>query len=244
MTTESHGAKPFARFFERWLSPAGYLGLHLVVGFLVALAAGLLFDYIEDEVFEAPATLAADARAQQIAQAIQTPWLTALIRAVTVVGNPSTITVLTVVVVVVLLMRGSRRRLAMFLATMTGGPLLNTLLKMYYQRARPSGPSLVHASGYSFPSGHSMGSMLFFGSLAYVVYFTTEWPRPVRLAAAALCLVLVVLVGGSRVYLGVHYLSDVVAGFAAGLCWIGVCLTAIEAWIRLRDWRRARLGRT
>ena len=85
-----------------------------------------------------------------------------------------------------------------------------------------------------------MGSMLFYGSLAYVVYFSIEKHRGWRVAAAVTCMALVVLVGGSRIYLGVHYLTDVLAGFAGGLFWICVCLSATEGWIRLRDWRRRR----
>jgi undecaprenyl-diphosphatase len=225
----------------RWLSPEGYLGIHLVVGFLVALATGLLFNFIRDEVFESPTALAADTRAEEIALGLQRPWLTSVMRFVTFFGNTSTLTMLTVAVAVVLLATASRRRLVMFLATMIGGSLLDMLLKTHFQRARPDAfPHLTHASGYSFPSGHSMGSMLFFGSLAYVVYFSIENHRRWGAAAAVACMALVVLVGGSRIYLGVHYLTDVLAGFAAGLFWICMCLSATEGWIRLRDWRRRR----
>lgn len=227
--------------YERWLSPGGYLGLHLVVGFLVALATGLLFNYIRDQVFDAPATVAADVWAQHVVETVRAPWLTAVMTAVTVVGNSSTLAVLTIGVGAVLLKSGSNRRFAMLTATMIGGGLLNVLLKTHFQRARPTElPFLVKASGYSFPSGHSMGSMLFFGSLAYVVYFSIEGHRGWRIAAVVACFVMVLLVGGSRIYLGVHYLSDVLAGFAGGLFWLCVCSSGTEAWIRLRDWRRAR----
>jgi len=234
-------AAPRVGVLARWVSPEGYLGIHLVVGFLVALVTGLIFTFIQDEVFESPVALAVDVRAQEIALAMQRPWLTAVMRAVTFFGNTSTLTALTVAVAVVLLASGSRRRLVMFLATMIGGPLLNLLLKTHFHRARPSAfPHLTHAGGYSFPSGHSMGSMLFFGSLAYVLYFSLEKHRRLRVAAVAACLALVVLVGGSRIYLGVHYLTDVLAGFTVGLFWICVCLAATEGWIRVRDWRRKR----
>jgi membrane-associated phospholipid phosphatase len=230
-----------AGFYERWLSPEGYLGLHLVAGFALALAAGWVFDFVEDWVFGSSTTIAADARAQALAQYFQTPGLTRVALAVSFLGNSPTVAVLTVVVAAVLFRLRSHRRLYMFLATMIGGSLLNVALKLYFHRARPTEfPRLTTAHGYSFPSGHSMGSMLFYGSLAYVVYFTIERHRAWRVAAVAACLTLVVLVGGSRVYLGVHYLSDVVAGFAAGLFWICVCLSGTEAWVRIRDWRRGR----
>lgn len=241
MADATDGREPRPGLFARWLSPDGYLGLHLVVGFVVAAAAGYLFDLVKDAVFSAPATLAADAWAERVVADARAPWLTAVMTAVTLVGNSSTLTALTVAVGVALYLNGSHRRLATLAATMIGGSLLNLLLKTHFQRPRPSElPRLVYAGGYSFPSGHSMGSMLFFGALAYVVYFSIEGRRALRVAAVVACALLVVLVGGSRVYLGVHYLSDVAAGFAGGLFWLAVCVSGTEAWVRLRDWRRAR----
>ena len=68
--------------------------------------------------------------------------------------------------------------------------------------------------------------------------------RPtLRVLSAALCVSFAVLIGASRVYLGVHYLSDVIAGFAAAFCWIAICLAATEGWVRWRDWRSARRAR-
>ncbi len=225
----------------RWLSPEGYLGLHLLVGFALALAAGFVFNAIRDRVFQAPTTIAVDVWAEQLVGHLRWAPLTEVMRIVTFFGNTGTLAVFTGAVVTVLALRRSNRRLYMILATMGGGALLNLILKTHFQRPRPVElPALVHASGYSFPSGHSMGSMLFYGSLAYVVYFSFDHRRSLRIAAVAACLALVALVGGSRVYLGVHYLSDVLAGFAAGLCWICVCLSGTEGWVRLRDWRRLR----
>jgi undecaprenyl-diphosphatase len=241
MTTD-RDAPTRPTFYTRWLSPEGYLGLHLVAGFAIALTAGFAFDFIEDKVFKSPATIALDTWGQQVAHRLQTPWLTRVMLFASWVGNPSTITTLTVVVAALLYFYAhSKRRLTAFVAAMGGGSLLNVLLKNYYQRPRPSMyDPLSVAHGYSFPSGHSMGSMLFFASLAYVVYFTIESHRGWRLAAVALCFVTVFVIGTSRVYLGVHYLSDVAAGFVAALGWIGVCLTGTEGWVRWRDWRRRR----
>jgi membrane-associated phospholipid phosphatase len=228
-------------FYTRWLSAEGYLGLHLVIGFALALATFLLFQNIADEVFETQAVLAADARAQAIARTIASPLLTELMKWASLVGSSPFLSVLSVLVGVTLYKNQTKRRLYAFAATMIGGGLLNVLLKLYYQRPRPSEfPPLVTAHGHSFPSGHSMGSMLFFGSLAYVLYISLERSRAWRLAAVVLCILAAMIIGASRIYLGVHYFSDVVAGFTAGLCWIGVCLSGTEAWARWRDWRRAR----
>lgn len=123
--------------------------------------------------------------------------------------------------------------LALMLAV-PGGMLLNVLLKYTFQRARPrfDEPLLTLAS-YSFPSGHTSGAMLFYGFLA--AYLVCALPRPgVRAAVLGLAALMVALVALSRVYLGVHYLSDVLAGIAFGGAWLAVCITAISTLRRRR----------
>jgi membrane-associated phospholipid phosphatase len=227
--------------YTRWLSPEGYLGLHLVVGFVVALLAGWVFGGIADWVFASAATRAADRYAQQVAANWRTPALTAFMRLMSLFGQLWMLAVIAVPVAAALLRARSHRRLYAFAATMVGGALLNPALKEVFRRARPSGiVTLGTAHGYSFPSGHAMGAMMLFGSLAYVVYFSIEHHRRLRLLAVTLCVLMILCIGASRIYLGVHYLSDVLAGFAAGLCWVAVCLSGTEAWVRWGDWRRKR----
>jgi membrane-associated phospholipid phosphatase len=123
--------------------------------------------------------------------------------------------------------------LALMLAV-PGGMLLNVLLKYTFQRARPrfDEPLLTLAS-YSFPSGHTSGAMLFYGLLA--AYLVCTLPRPgARAAVLGLATLMVALVALSRVYLGVHYLSDVLAGIAFGGAWFAVCITVISTLRRSR----------
>ena len=93
------------------------------------------------------------------------------------------------------------------------------MLKQIVQRPRPDGFRLIAESGYSFPSGHSMVSMAFFGLLAWMVW-TYEKDRTMRLIWCALFSLVIVMVGVSRIYLGVHYASDVLAGFCVSLLWL------------------------
>lgn len=228
-------------FYARWLSPEGYLGLHLVVGFVVALLAGLVFARIADWVFASEATRAADRFAHDVAERWRSPALTAVMRFMSLVGRDWVRALIAAPVAGLLLWAGSHRRLYAFGASLLGGALLTQALKAVFQRARPTDiEHLGSAHGYSFPSGHAMGAVLLFGSLAYVVYFTIDHSRRLRLLAVALCVLMILCIGTSRVYLGVHYLSDVLAGFAAGVCWLAVCLSGTEAWVRWRDWRRKR----
>jgi undecaprenyl-diphosphatase len=214
------------------------LGLRLAVGFVAALIAAWAFALVAQRVVLAPGGLPSDDWARDLVEALGRPSLTRVMRTVTVLGNGWVLSVLSLLVAAWLRSQGSRRRLFTFLAIMIGGGLLNWALKLAFARARPSWAMVALPGGYSFPSGHAMGSMLFFGSLGYVLYFTVERGRTWRWLAAAACGLAAAMVGASRVYLGVHYLTDVVAGFFAAICWMGVCLAGTTGWARWRGGRR------
>lgn len=118
------------------------------------------------------------------------------------------------------LVRGRRYGAAISLAlVVVGSQFLNNVLKLEFERPRPTPiPTLVPPQSWSFPSGHAMNSLAFYGFLAYLGWrlLRGRW-RWVCLAGAA---ALVILIGWSRMYLGVHYLTDVLAGYAAGFIWL------------------------
>ncbi len=100
--------------------------------------------------------------------------------------------------------------------------VLNQVLKFAIQRPRPDAAlRLVDIGGFSFPSGHSMAAMAFFGLLAWLTWRYVDDPRRRAVLCALLC-IMIVAVGFSRVYLGVHYASDVVGGFCASIIWLVV----------------------
>ncbi|GKT19277.1 phosphatase PAP2 family protein [Acidovorax sp. SUPP2522] len=108
-------------------------------------------------------------------------------------------------------------------AVVPGGMLANLGLKAFFHRARPEFDSMIHAHGYSFPSGHAIAAALVAGWLIYATCLSTRslvW----RSASVALGLSIAVSVAFSRVYLGVHYPMDVIAGALAGAAWILICL--------------------
>jgi membrane-associated phospholipid phosphatase len=158
----------------------------------------------------------------------------------TVLGNPSSLAFLTAVVVMVLAARGHRALpLFLTLATLLGGGL-NRYLKLYFARERPElTMALRLAEGYSFPSGHAMASVVVFGTLAYVIiHLPASWMA--RSAGLAVALTTAFTIGLSRVYLGVHWLSDIAAGFLVGVVWLVFSTTAFEAWHRVRGIRALR----
>lgn len=101
--------------------------------------------------------------------------------------------------------------------------LLNEVFKVIFHRERPDILRLVEAGGFSFPSGHSMISLSFYGLIAYL--FCSNMKSRWRYLIAALLSVLILSIGISRVYLGVHYASDVLAGYSAGLVWLAIFIT-------------------
>jgi membrane-associated phospholipid phosphatase len=118
--------------------------------------------------------------------------------------------------------------------TVPGGMLLNAALKLVFRRVRPSFDNpLLTLDTYSFPSGHTVGATLLYGVLAaYLCCLVRHWGARAAIAGAA-C-VMVALVGLSRMGLGVHYLSDVLAAVAEGTAWLAICITAISTLRRRR----------
>jgi undecaprenyl-diphosphatase len=116
---------------------------------------------------------------------------------------------------------------------LTGGALLSFLLKILFHRTRPDLFRVVQETGYSFPSGHALATMCFYGMVAYLIMRTIDSWRG-RLTVMTLAVVLSMLIGISRIYLGVHYPTDVIAGYAAGSMWLAFCISLLMWWERAR----------
>ncbi len=108
--------------------------------------------------------------------------------------------------------------------------ILNQILKRIVQRPRPSELRLTDASGYSFPSGHSMASAAFYGFLIYLIYKKVE-NKKIRNILIAILSILILLIGASRIYLGVHYTSDVLAGFLISISYLMIYTNIIDDFI-------------
>jgi membrane-associated phospholipid phosphatase len=228
----------FARqigFIKARFSPEGYLGLHLTVGLVVVLLTGWWFGEIVEDVSRDAATRLLDERVIAWFHDRASPGLTRIAWVVTALGSIALLTGGALVTALVLLKRGFIYRFVAVVATMGGGSLLNILLKHYFQRQRPvlENP-LVTLSSFGFPSGHTMGATLFYGLLALLIAHSSRWAWSRRIFAFCGAALLIGLVGVSRIYLGAHYLTDVLGAIALGLAWLAFCWTGIET---VRRWR-------
>ena len=120
-----------------------------------------------------------------------------------------------------------------------GGMLLNFVLKQLFVRQRPHfDDPLLTLTTYSFPSGHTLTATVFYGTLCALV-IALGIPRSWRVLTIIVACVMILLVGFSRIYLGAHFLSDVLAAIAEGLAWLAICLLAVKELKRKRKGQQA-----
>lgn len=111
---------------------------------------------------------------------------------------------------------------------------LNVLLKQIVQRPRPTEYRIITETGYSFPSGHSMISMAFYGFLIYLIYQYVK-NKYLKIGLIAFLSILIISIGISRIYLGVHYTSDVIAGFCIAISYLVLYISSVNNWIKASD---------
>ena len=151
-------------------------------------------------------------------------WLEVVVRDITALGGLTTLTLLTVAACGYLWLRQRHKLALLVAASVTGGSLLNTLLKGFFARPRPDlVPHETTAALSSFPSGHAMMSAVVFLALGALLSLSSDDAR-IKIYILSWSVLLTVLVGISRVYLGVHWPTDIIAGWIAGGTWALICL--------------------
>ena len=218
--------------------------LTLILGaLLVGWAGDQFLDLAELVHSKSPLLQKVDTNVHDWAVAKRYSSATSFFDVMTTIGGPIGIGAVGGIVVIALLVRKRFRWAAYLALTALGGGAFDWELKRYFARARPAvAQMLKHASGYSFPSGHAMGSTVVFGALAYLVlrsHVRWRW----KAAALALATTLVIGVALSRVYLGVHWISDVGAGVTAGLLWVTLTTVAYETLRHIHMIRVRNVGR-
>ena len=198
------------------------------------MAGVIAFAQLADEMGEGD-TAGFDAFVRDGVHSFNTPLLTQLAVFFSFIGDWPFLTILGIAIFAFLLYIKWKREALIFLITNAGELVLNVSLKAFYQRARPE--ALVDYSlppSYSFPSGHALGSFCFFGVLAWLMASNvdTSGRKWMIYLSAAL---LILAIGLSRIYLGVHYPSDVVAGYVVGGVWTLTVVLSDRSMIRNRN---------
>jgi undecaprenyl-diphosphatase len=196
-----------------------FLSLSLLLGLIAAIGTLVFFGWLTDEVLEGDSRHFDEATRAAVHQ-LASPTLTEIMRGLSFVGSTLALTVGTILVIVLFAIRKWGREAKLFAITMVGASLLNTTLKLAFKRARPV-PFFdpLPPPTYSFPSGHSLMSCCFFGALAAILTARIKTKRT-RVVVWILAAIMFLSIGFSRIYLGVHHTTDVIAGFSAALIWI------------------------
>lgn len=215
---------------SRW-PPLAYLLAYLTLGFLLIAGLAELFAEIADALGDGEGLGQLDEAFSNALRATLPMALLRVFAVVTHLGDPLWLGTICLLAAAVLAWRRQWWLVSGWLLAVVGNAALNKLLKSIFERSRPVHEhGLVSAHGWSFPSGHTSGSVVVYGMLAYLLVrlLPPHWPAGLRMAAVLLSTALAFTVGCSRVFLQVHYLSDVAAGFASGTAWLAVCIGALE----------------
>lgn len=195
------------------------LSTALVAGLVAAAMALALFSWLGREILTGVA-LPVDESLRSALHEVASPGLTRVMIAASLIGGPAWLAPIGVVLAIAFFIRGWRRGAVLAVVTMAGAGLLDVLLKQAFARVRPAAffdyPLPV---SHSFPSGHAFFAASFFGGLAVLVSDRVQ-SKPLRGLIWLIAIGLILLIGLSRIYLGVHYPSDVLAGYAAAVIWV------------------------
>lgn len=212
----------------RW-SATAYLTVHFLVGLGASLAALAVFSLITIGVVRKQRVTVFDQWLADIIHRHATQTGTLMARLTSALGDPLAMLALLLVGAALLWLRRNRVLFAAWTVSFAGAALLDAALKIIFRRDRPAWTeSFASGYGISFPGGHALGALVGWSMLAYLVLAARERGRWSDGIIGIALTTVVLSIGFSRVYLGVHYLSDVIAGYAAGILWVVTCVVAIE----------------
>lgn len=153
--------------------------------------------------------------------------LTSIIKVIT--NLSSVIFIIVTAIVLILFIRNKKIKL-LLASNLIGITIINNLLKVIIARDRPNINRLVSESGYSFPSGHSITSMVFYGYLIYLIYRYVD-NKKIKISLIVFLSLLIPMIGFSRIYLGVHYTSDVIGGFLLGIVYLVIFISSTKKYL-------------
>lgn len=193
------------------------LFLETIVGISLSLGSFLVFIKLRNEIFEKELTVF-DNLIWQFFYRIRNPQLTKIMIVISHLGGEAVI-ISVITLVIFFLIKKHYRELFFLASLLIMSVVISHGLKLITQRSRPDIAPLITVNNYSFPSGHAMNSFVFYTAIAYLV-FQKFRNLKLSLIISSIAGVLILLIGISRIYLGVHYATDVIAGYIMGFWWL------------------------
>lgn len=193
------------------------IALQLVIGTLFSIGSLFLFLVLSEDVVSKE-LLTIDTTISQFIYNFRTPELNQIMLMISFLGGEFLL-VASALCIAFLAWKNHTKEAFLFLFIVLSGFLINHLTKALFHIPRPDISPIYQETFYSFPSAHAMNSCIFYATLAYFIYHFTK-RKTLSAVVGFLCLLLILLIGFSRIYLGVHYPSDVLAGFIAGFWWV------------------------
>lgn len=185
---------------------------------IIVAVCAIVFVTLLEDVLEGDLMRIDQAAYALVVEGLRSDWLTPFMEAFSTLAEPLTLIALWLMIAA---FAPGRRPGACCALNLVLVVALNQALKFAIQRPRPEGFALAVETGFSFPSGHSMAAMAFFGLLVWIVWSYRQ-DRLVRWSCVAAFSAIIVMIGLSRIYLGVHYASDVIGGFCVSLAWLAL----------------------
>lgn len=161
---------------------------------------------------------------------IKSPFVTQIFKTITFFASPLFLIILSIILFFVF---KNKKYGLLSLINLIVIILTNQLLKFTFTRPRPFEWMLIEEIGYSFPSGHAMVSMGFYGMLIYLIW-QTKISKTNKKIWATILSILIILIGISRIYLGVHYASDIIGGFALSLCYLIIATSLVNYYLKYK----------
>ncbi len=211
-----------------------YLGLHLTIGLVIIIAAMWLFAAITEDVVRQESLTRFDVALYDWLRMHSTAAGHTITRVITRCGSQEVIAFMALVVAIALVIRREGLLVEGWIIALLGGEVLSETLKRIIHRPRPPFSVILSSQSWSFPSGHAMESLVAYGMAAYLMITLLPGTRARRSVIILGATTLILAIGFSRMYLGVHYFSDVVGGFAAGGLWLATCISGLEV---ARGWK-------
>lgn len=226
-------------FLLRRFDTTTFIGLPLTLLFVVIGINAALLSQLAEDVIESEGMVTMDEKFTAFLYSIRSNWLSQLFYAVTQLGTREAVFSIGGLATIVFLYRRRYTAVLAFWLTMAGTGLSVQYGKTFISRDRPDKVAFYPEHNFSFPSGHATTAISLYGMLAYFMYrhMRRSLQRSVMFLATA---VLILLIGFSRIYLGVHFLSDVLAGFLLGALWVllGISMMEVLSYLQLRKANR------